>query len=74
MIVFFLLIIFSHVVLGALLGVLKTLFGRGNLIVISCVWKIHSVHAMLGEPPLAREVEVGSYAISSPVHMGYGCL
>ena len=45
----FLIIVF-HVFVGALLGVLERLFGLGSRAV---VWKIHPVHALLGEPPLA---------------------
>ena len=52
MIIFFLLIIFFPVVIGALLGMLK------RLVVVSSVWKIHPIHALLGKPSLAREVEM----------------
>ena len=66
-------IIIVHFVIGALLGVLKKIFRLGNLIVVSFAEKIHPVHALLREPPLAREIEMRSYAIRLPVHICYGC-
>ena len=53
---------------------LERLFRVRNLVIVFRAWKIHPVHALLGKPPLAGEIEMGSYAIDSPVHMGYGCL